>query len=64
MCELRDFDLPESFINRVRAGAALSDESAALVKDIAEQTGLPADAITTALTEEGISAYRLKGILF
>ena len=64
MCELRDYELPEAFIERVKQGAALTDESAALVNDVAEQTGLPVDAVITALTEEGIAAFRLKGILY
>ncbi len=63
MCELRDFELPDSFIARMKAGE-LTTESAALVKDIAEQTGLSVEAAIIALAEEGMAALRFKGVLF
>ena len=63
MCEERDFELPESFISKMKSGA-LTVESTALIKDLAEQTGFSVEAVTAALTEEGIAAFRSSGILF
>lgn len=64
MCEVRDFDLPDSFINRIKRGSELTPESAALIRDLAEQTGLPMDAIKTALIEEAMAAFHSRGILY
>ncbi len=74
MTDQRDFDFPESFIHKVRQAQTLKSgdthsvklqpESDLLVKEIAEQTGLSAEAITAALAEEGIIEFRSRGILF
>ncbi len=74
MTDTRDFDLPESFIHKIRQAQAsetpqthsvkLPAESEFFVREIAEQTGLPMDAVATALVEEGIIEFRSRGILF
>ena len=74
MCSEPEFDLPESFLDRMRkvdAGEAVADlaltlapDTEALVQKIAMQTGFSQSAVASALLNEGVAAFRLRGILF
>lgn len=68
-----DYVLPESFISSARAldkmpsgelQVKLPHDTEALVRKVAEQSGLSAHAVASALLEEGISVFRSRGILF
>ena len=73
MCTQPDYDLPESFIKTMHridsAGGEehsvkLAPDTEALVNKIAEQTGISANTVASALLYEGIAVFRSKGILF
>lgn len=67
MTDARDFELPESFVHKIRQArmsGGLKTDSRLLVDNIAEQTGFSSDAIVLALAEEGIIEFCSRGILF
>jgi hypothetical protein len=73
MCTEPDYDFPEAFIatmrnldsaNNTELPVKLAPDTETLVQKIAGQTGFSVTAVASALLNEGIAAFRSKGILF
>ncbi len=66
MCNEPDYELPPEFIakaSQIENGNPATDTEA-MIRKVAEQTGLSPESIKTALAGVGVAAFRAKGILF